>query len=101
VPSARRTTPGQTNGSASLDQNAAQLLANIVKTAGNKTVVVAFGNPYIGTEIPGIGAYLCTFSNTAVSATSLVNALFGEIPIRGRLPVTLPGMAQRGAGLNR
>jgi beta-N-acetylhexosaminidase len=101
VPSARRTTPGQINGSASLDQNAAQLLANIVKTAGNKTVVVAFGNPYIGTEIPGIGTYLCTFSNTAVSATSLVNALFGEIPIRGRLPVTLPGMAQRGAGMNR
>jgi beta-N-acetylhexosaminidase len=101
VPSARRTTPGQGNGSANLDQGAAQLLANIVKSAGNKTIVVAFGNPYIGAEIPGIGAYLCTFSNTPGSATSLVNALFGEIPIHGRLPVTIPGMAQRGSGLDR
>jgi beta-N-acetylhexosaminidase len=101
VPSARRTTPGQANGSANLDQGAAQLLANIVKSAGNKTVVVAFGNPYIGAEIPGIGAYLCTFSNTSGSAISLVDALFGEIPIHGRLPVTIPGMAQRGAGLDR
>jgi beta-N-acetylhexosaminidase len=101
VPSARRTTPGQGNGSANLDQGAAQLLANIVKSAGNKTIVVAFGNPYIGAEIPGIGSYLCTFSNTPGSATSLVNALFGEIPIHGRLPVTIPGMAQRGSGLDR
>jgi len=101
VPSARRTTPGQANGSANLDQGAAELLANIVKSAGNKTIVVAFGNPYIGAEIPGIGAYLCTFSNTPGSAISLVNALFGEIPIHGRLPVTIPGMALRGAGLDR
>jgi hypothetical protein len=27
-----------------------------------------------------------------------VRALFGEIPFRGRLPVTIPGIAQRGAG---
>jgi beta-N-acetylhexosaminidase len=101
VPSARRTTPGQTGGSANMDQSATQLLANIIKSAGNKTIVVAFGNPYIGAEIPGIGAYLCTFSNTSGSATSLVNALFGEIPIHGRLPVTIPGMAQRGSGLDR
>jgi beta-N-acetylhexosaminidase len=101
VPSARRTTNGQGGGSADLSQDGAQLLANIVKTAANKTVVAAFGNPYVGTQISGIQTYMCTFSNSSVSATSLVRALFGEIPIRGRLPVTLPGMAQRGTGLDR
>jgi beta-N-acetylhexosaminidase len=101
VPSARRTTDGQAKGSVDLDQNAAQLLANILKTAAGKTVVTAFGNPYIGTQIPGIQTYLCTFSDTPGSAVSLVRALFGEIPIHGRLPVTLPGLAQRGAGLDR
>jgi len=101
VPSARRTTDGQAKGSVDLDQNAAQLLADILKTAAGKTVVTAFGNPYIGTQIPGIQTYLCTFSDTPGSAVSLVRALFGEIPIHGRLPVTLPGLAQRGAGLDR
>ena len=101
VPSARRTVGGQGKGSVDLDQNAAQLLADIVKTAANKTVVAAFGNPYIGTQIPGIGTYVCTFSDTPTSAVSLVRALFGEIPIHGRLPVTLPGIAQRGSGLDR
>lgn len=100
VPSARRTVGGQGKGSVDLDQNAAQLLADIVKTAANKTVVAAFGNPYIGTQILGIGTYVCTFSDTPTSAVSLVRALFGEIPIRGRLPVTLPGLAQRGSGLD-
>ena len=101
VPSARRTTAGQAGGSVDLDQSAAQLLADIVKNAGPKTVTVAFGNPYIGAQIPGIGTYLCTFSNTPGSATSLIKALFGELPIHGRLPVSVPGIAQRGVGLDR
>ena len=101
VPSARRTIGGQGKGSVDLDQNAAQLLADIMKAAASKTVVAAFGNPYIGTQIPGIETYVCTFSDTPTSAVSLVRALFGEIPIHGRLPVTLPGIAQRGSGLDR
>ena len=101
VPSPRRTTQGRAGGSAEMDMGPSQLLASIVKTAGAKTVVVAFGNPYIGSGIAGIQTYLCTFSDTPVSALSLAAALFGEIPIHGRLPVTVPGLASLGAGLDR
>ena len=101
VPSPRRTTEGHANGSASLDSGPMQLLEEIVRIAGARTVVAAFGNPYTGASIPGIQTYLCTFSNTPVSASSLARALFGEIPIRGRLPVTIPSLAARGAGLDR
>ena len=44
---------------------------------------------------------MCTFSNAAVSEVGAIKALFGEIPIRGHLPVTIPNVAQRGAGLER
>jgi beta-N-acetylhexosaminidase len=101
VPSPRRTTQGHANGSVGMDMGPSELLAGIVKTAGANTAVVAFGNPYIGSGITGIQTYLCTFSNTSVSALSLASALFGEIPIHGRLPVDIPGMAQRGTGLDR
>jgi len=104
VPSARRTTigqNGQATGSAGLDQSAAHLLASILETSASKTIVAAFGNPYIGAQVPGAETYICTFSNTSVSAVSLVKALFGKIPIHGRLPVTIPGIAQRGAGIDR
>jgi beta-N-acetylhexosaminidase len=101
VPSARRATHGQAGGSADLDVDAAQLLAKIVNAAPDKTIVAAFGNPYIGSQLPNVEAYLCTYSDTQVSATALAKALFGEVPIHGRSPVTIPGIAQRGAGLDR
>lgn len=101
LPSARRAVAGQSGGSAGLSQDGSNILASLIQTAGDRTIVAAFGNPYIGTSIPGIGTYLCTFSNANVSANSLTRALFGEIPIHGRLPVTLPGIAERGTGLDR
>jgi beta-N-acetylhexosaminidase len=101
VPSARRTTPTQAGGSVSLDVDEAQLLENIVKAAPAKSIVVAFGNPYVGSQLPDVGSYLCTYSNTPASAIGLTKALFGEIPIHGRTPVSIPGVATRGAGLDR
>lgn len=100
IPSAGRRTNGQQSGSAGLSQGTGELLQKIVDQFGAKTVVVAMGNPYVASNIPQVQTYLCTFSNTSVSDASAVRALFGEIPVRGRLPVTIPGIAQRGAGLD-
>jgi beta-N-acetylhexosaminidase len=101
VPSAGRIRAGNATGSAGLDSGPAQLLASIAQTAGPKTIYAAFGNPYTGINVAGLETYLCTFSNVPTSARALVRTLFGEIPIRGHLPVTLPGMAKRGTGLIR
>jgi beta-N-acetylhexosaminidase len=101
IPSPRRTTTGKEGGSVGLDVGPMQLLSSIIGAAGEKTVVAALGNPYVGLGVPGIQSYLCTFSNTPGSARSLVSALFGEIPIHGHLPVTLPGVAERQAGIDR
>lgn len=63
-----------------------------------KTVVVAVGNPYLAKDFPEVQNYLCTFSAAPVSEISAAKALFGEIEIHGRLPVTIPGIAARGVG---
>ncbi len=69
-------------------------------TEGSAPVaVVAMGNPYLLSVFPKTAAYLATFSSTSVSETSAVKALFGEIPISGRLPVTIPGFAKYGDGI--
>ena len=101
VPSGGRIRAGNATGSAGLDTAPAELLTSIAKTAGNKTIFTAFGNPYTGVNVPGIETYICTFSNVPTSARALVHALFAEIPISGHLPVTLPGIATRGTGLTR
>jgi beta-N-acetylhexosaminidase len=100
-PSARRVTQGQAKGSAGLDRGPAEMLQEIVKAAPERTIVAAFGNPYTGDSIAGMETYVCTFSNSADSAVGLVSALFGETAIHGRLPVTLPGVAALGTGLDR
>jgi beta-N-acetylhexosaminidase len=59
------------------------------------------GTPYVASSIPEVGTYICTFSNASVSETAAAKALYGEIEIRGKLPVSIPGVAVRGSGLSR
>jgi beta-N-acetylhexosaminidase len=92
---------GELKGSASLQAASSALLRAVLERAADKTVLVAMGNPYLAGEYPGVQTYLCTFSNVPVSEISAVRALFGEIPIGGRLPVTIPGVARRGEGIAR
>ena len=77
------------------------LMQRILQAAPGRTVVIALGNPYIARDFPAVQNYLCTFSNATVSELAAVKALFGEIAIRGKLPVTIPQVAQRGTGIER
>jgi beta-N-acetylhexosaminidase len=76
----------------------ATLLQSILEAKREKTVVVSFGSPYFLADFPQIENYVCAYSNAITSEVGAVRALFGEIPFRGRLPVTIPGIAERGAG---
>jgi len=94
-------TPGGLKNSVAVADATGILLNRLVEHAGSKMAVVAMGNPYVAADFPGIQNYLCTFSNATVSEESAVKALFGEIPIRGHLPVGIPNVAERGAGIER
>jgi beta-N-acetylhexosaminidase len=87
--------------SVSMADESANLLQQVLGAAAAKTVVVALGNPYIAKDFPEVQNYICTFSSVPVSEVSAVKALFGEIEIRGHLPITIPGVANRGAGIAR
>jgi beta-N-acetylhexosaminidase len=91
---------GLTNSVSLGDANAA-LLQKILEQSAEKTVVLAMGNPYLAESFPTVQNYVCAFSNVPVSEMSAVKALFGEIAIHGHLPVTIPGIAERGAGIER
>jgi beta-N-acetylhexosaminidase len=92
---------GGLKNTVTMDDATAGLLSSIVERAASRTVVLAMGNPYLVQDFPGVQNYLCAFSNVTVSETAAVKALFGEIPISGRLPVMIPGVASRGEGLER
>jgi beta-N-acetylhexosaminidase len=94
-------TAGKIGNSVGMADASGTLLQQVLDHAAEKTVVVAMGNPYLASDFPKIENYMCTFSNATVSEVGAIKALFGEIPIRGHLPVTIPNVAQRGAGLER
>jgi beta-N-acetylhexosaminidase len=62
-------------------------------------MLVALGNPYLVRSFPHASAYLTTYSPIPTSETAVAKALFGEIAITGRLPVTIPDVAKYGDGI--
>jgi beta-N-acetylhexosaminidase len=61
--------------------------------------LVALGNPYLLRDFPNVAAYLATFSNVPPSEIAAVKGLFGEMAIRGHMPVSIPGLADYGDGI--
>lgn len=64
------------------------------------SVLVGMGSPYVFANFPKAAAFLTTFSPTPPSEASAVKALFGEIAVNGKMPVTIPGLAQYGEGID-
>jgi hypothetical protein len=70
-------------------------------SAPARLVAVSFGNPYLAQDLPGLSTYLATYGDQPVMQVAAAHALFGETPITGRLPVTIPGVAERGSGISK
>lgn len=87
---------GKLVNSVGLEQATGSLLAQVLENFSAKTIVIAMGNPYVAQDFPAIQTYICTFSNASSSELSAVKVLFGELQPRGKLPVTLVGIAPRG-----
>ncbi|HWX54371.1 MAG TPA: glycoside hydrolase family 3 protein [Verrucomicrobiae bacterium] len=99
VPAKQIMVNGKPENSVGLDQATGELLRRILDTSAAKTAVVAMGNPYVARNFPDIQNYICTYSNASTSELSAVKVLFGELRPQGRLPVALPGIAERGFSL--
>ncbi|MFA3782210.1 glycoside hydrolase family 3 N-terminal domain-containing protein [Melioribacteraceae bacterium 4301-Me] len=54
------------------------------------TVISSHGNPYVLSLFPEAPTYLCNYGDTEVSEAALAEAIFGEIPITGKLPISIP-----------
>jgi beta-N-acetylhexosaminidase len=75
-----------------------QLIKNLA--ADHKPVViVSFGSPYFLRHFKDVDVYVCAYRYADGSQISAVKALFGEIAIVGKLPVSIPGAYPFGHGL--
>ena len=67
-------------------------LAEQLYNSDKPVVTIAFGSPYLIERFPKAETWLGAFGISDVAQVSMARALFGEIPIRGHLPVTIPGL---------
>ncbi len=67
-------------------------LAEQVYKSGKSVITLALGSPYLIERFPQAETWIGAFGISDVAQISMARALFGEIPIRGHLPVTIPGI---------
>jgi beta-N-acetylhexosaminidase len=67
-------------------------LAEQIFHAGKPVITVGFGSPYLIENFPQAETWLAVFGISDVAQISVARALFGQIPISGHLPVTIPGV---------
>jgi beta-glucosidase-like glycosyl hydrolase/CubicO group peptidase (beta-lactamase class C family) len=72
---------------------------NQMLASGKPSVVLAFGSPYLISTFPGAKSWIGEFSTNDVSQRAAVRALFGQTPIKGRIPVTVPDSVKRRDGM--
>lgn len=74
------------------------LVRRIIENCG-RTIVVAFANPQIAAQIPGVRTLACFYDGSQACQEAAARAILGECPLPGRLPVGVPGMFDLGHGL--
>ncbi len=72
---------------------------NQLWATGKPVVVAAFGSPYLIGRFPNAKTWLAEFSTNDVSQRAAARAIFGQVGITGKVPVTVPGAIERGYGL--
>jgi beta-N-acetylhexosaminidase len=78
-------------GNVDVPPEQAALAEQLYKT-GKPVVTVGFGSPYLIESFPKAETWLAAFGISDVAQISAARALFGQIPVRGHLPVTIPGV---------
>lgn len=86
-------------GSVAIPETARTLIEQVTAMSDLEVIGISFGNPYLLREAPFLRTYLAAYGVQPVMQTAAAQAIFGETPISGRLPVTIPGIATRGAGI--
>jgi beta-N-acetylhexosaminidase len=93
-----------TTGTNVSNPNAPEPIAEFMRGLAKRhprTIVVAFGNPYLLQQVPAASTYLVGWGGFPVSQAAAGRALIGVAPIAGRLPISVPPVLRFGAGEDR
>jgi beta-N-acetylhexosaminidase len=67
-------------------------LADQLFRTSKPVITIGLGSPYLIERFPQAETWLAAFGISDVAQISAARALFGQIPVRGHLPVSVPGV---------
>jgi len=85
-------------GTVALPENQTNFVKQIIALK-KPVAVVAFGSPYLIRQFPEVRNYVVTYAIEEVAQTAAVRTMFGEVSFTGKLPVSVPGIFEIGAGI--
>jgi beta-N-acetylhexosaminidase len=85
--------------SANLVAGQSRVAKAVIAAAPRRVLTVALRTPWDLASYPQAGTHVCSYGIHGPTIEALAAAIFGEIPFKGRLPVQMRGMYQRGDGL--
>ena len=86
-------------GSVALEGGLNKFLGGLVH-GSVPVALISFGNPYLLRNFKDVPAYAATFSTTQTSEIAAARAILGKVRIGGRMPVSIPGLAKVGDGMD-
>jgi beta-N-acetylhexosaminidase len=87
-------------GSVDLEPKHAALVNKFAAAeSGPAVVAVSFGSPYFLQHFPEVDGYICVYRSTPETQQIAARALYGEMDLGGRLPVSIPGLFPIGHGI--
>jgi beta-glucosidase-like glycosyl hydrolase/CubicO group peptidase (beta-lactamase class C family) len=74
-------------------------LVNQLLAGSKPVVIVSFGSPYLVERFPQAKTWVALFSTQDVAQRAAARALFGQVAIGGKIPVSVPGTVKLGEGM--
>jgi beta-N-acetylhexosaminidase len=85
-------------GSVALPEEQASAVRRVLALK-QPVIVACFGSPYVIKQYPEAKTWIGVFSNADVAQRAAARAIFGQVPVSGRIPVNVPGAVCMGAGM--
>jgi len=92
-----RVRSGQSNSGA-LPEPGMRALGKLLERKA-PVVGISFGNPYLLQSFPQLKTYMVAYGDMPSLQRAAARALFGEIDVSGKLPISLPSLYARGTGI--
>jgi beta-N-acetylhexosaminidase len=85
-------------GSVALPEEQAAAVHRVL-AAETPAIVACFGSPYVIKHFPEAKTWVGVFSSADVAQKAAARAIFGQKPVGGRIPVSVPGAVRVGEGI--